>query len=433
MVGPLYGLAVGLEADRIALFLSAYVLGGAVAQYPVGWLADKFDRRLVLIWLGVASVAACAVTVAFSGAGLVAVFLAAGFFGFATFPIYSISTAHAHDFADQSERVELSAALMFLYAVGAIASPVIASVLIEWVGPPGMFGFIALAHVLLVVFGLIDGERLDFADGTVPLQILPVVTGVDVIGVSGDGTSATVRISGLGFVEGGGSEYRFGTEVVLDAGTTTGPDVFGRSDAVLGFIANGFVQLTVPLVDGAFGAVNVKTAGGTSASFSLELASIEATALSGTPADAGQASVNAGQSVSINGQGLSTASDILLRYTDVGGSPRMVVLNPTAAAADGTKPPEQVPEPSVQYDGWGTGLPKSSGVYFAWRNGTVQYVGQSINLSSRCVRSHPKLQEGDLLSYVLVAQEQLNFAEAFYIGILKPRRNFGQRYGRRAA
>jgi hypothetical protein len=51
--------------------------------------------------------------------------------------------------------VELSAALMFLYAVGAIASPLIASVLIEGFGPAGMFGFIALSHVLLVVFGLV--------------------------------------------------------------------------------------------------------------------------------------------------------------------------------------------------------------------------------------------------------------------------------------
>jgi MFS family permease len=155
MVGPLYGLAVGLEADRIALFLAAYVLGGAFAQYPVGWLADKFDRRAVLIWLSVASVVACGVTVAVSGAGIWAIFLAAGFFGFTTFPIYSISAAHAHDFADQSERVELSAALMFLYAVGAIASPVIASVLIGWFGPPGMFSFIAVAHVVLVIFGLV--------------------------------------------------------------------------------------------------------------------------------------------------------------------------------------------------------------------------------------------------------------------------------------
>ncbi len=155
MVGPLYGLAVGLEADRIALFLAAYVLGGAVAQYPVGWLADKFDRRSVLIWLSVASVLACGLTVAGAQGGIVAIFLAAGFFGFTTFPIYSVSAAHAHDFAQQTERVELSAALLFLYAVGAIASPLIAAMLIALFGPPGMFAFIALAHVLLVVFGLV--------------------------------------------------------------------------------------------------------------------------------------------------------------------------------------------------------------------------------------------------------------------------------------
>lgn len=155
MVGPVYGIAVGLDPETIALFLAAYVLGGAFAQYPVGWAADKYDRRTVLIWLSVASVAACAATVASAGAGTLAIFLAAGFFGFTTMPIYSISTAHAHDFADNAERVELSAALMFLYAVGAIASPLIASVLIEGFGPAGMFVFIAIAHVLLVLFGII--------------------------------------------------------------------------------------------------------------------------------------------------------------------------------------------------------------------------------------------------------------------------------------
>ncbi|MFN3644551.1 MAG: MFS transporter [Gemmobacter sp.] len=155
MVGPLYGLAVGLSADLIALFLAAYVLGGGLAQVPVGWLADRYDRRVVLIWLGAASVAACGLTVALGQAGPVAVFLAAGFFGLATFPIYSVSTAHAHDFAEPLERVELSAALMFLYGVGAIASPLIASVLIAWYGPAGMFAFIGAAHGVLVVFGLL--------------------------------------------------------------------------------------------------------------------------------------------------------------------------------------------------------------------------------------------------------------------------------------
>jgi MFS family permease len=154
MVGPLYGLAVGLAADTIALFLAAYVLGGALAQIPVGWLADKFDRRTVLVWLSVASAMACGVTIVSASGGAWAIFLGAALFGLTTFPIYSISAAHAHDFADPTEAVELSAALLFLYAVGAIASPLIASVLIAQMGPEAMFGFIALSHVALVVFGL---------------------------------------------------------------------------------------------------------------------------------------------------------------------------------------------------------------------------------------------------------------------------------------
>jgi MFS family permease len=154
MVGPVYGIEVGLRADQIALFLAAYVLGGALAQVPVGWLADKYDRRAVLIGLSVAGIGTCSVTIAMAGAGTGAVFLTAGLFGFATLPIYSVSAAHAHDFATSQERVELSAALMFLYAVGAIASPWIASVVIDGFGPSAMFILIAAAHLLLILFGL---------------------------------------------------------------------------------------------------------------------------------------------------------------------------------------------------------------------------------------------------------------------------------------
>ncbi len=155
MVGPIYGIEVGLSADMIALFLAAYVLGGAVAQFPLGWLADKFDRRHVLIGLSAAATLSCALTIGLADLGTVSVFAGAAFFGAATMPIYSVSAAHAHDFADASERVELSAALMFLYAVGAIASPIIASALIAAYGAPAMFVFIAITHAALLVFGLV--------------------------------------------------------------------------------------------------------------------------------------------------------------------------------------------------------------------------------------------------------------------------------------
>ena len=154
MVGPVYGQEVGLSADRIATFLAAWVLGGALAQYPVGWLADKFDRRWVLIWLSAAAIASSGVTVLAQDSGTWGVMVAAFLFGLVSFPIYSVSAAHAHDFTEVTERVELSAALMFYFALGAIAAPYVASVLIGAYGPPAMFALIAAAHLLLVGFGL---------------------------------------------------------------------------------------------------------------------------------------------------------------------------------------------------------------------------------------------------------------------------------------
>lgn len=155
MVGPLYGTGVGLETTQIAFFLASFVAGGALAQYPAGWLADRYDRRWVLIWLSVAAIASCALTATTTGLPTLGIMLMAALFGLTTFPIFSIAAAHAHDFAVSEERIALSAALMFWFAVGAIAAPWIASLLIDWYGPPALFVMIAVGHAGLVIFGLI--------------------------------------------------------------------------------------------------------------------------------------------------------------------------------------------------------------------------------------------------------------------------------------
>ncbi|SLN47603.1 putative MFS-type transporter YcaD [Roseovarius litorisediminis] len=154
MVGPIYGQQVGLAVDQIAWFLAAFVLGGALAQYPAGWLADRFDRRWVLIGLSVAAIFSSALTAMSHDLSENGILLTAFFFGLTTFPIYSVSAAHAHDFADHSQRVELSAALMFFYALGAIAAPLVASWLMDAYGPGAMFAMIAVGHAVLVIFGL---------------------------------------------------------------------------------------------------------------------------------------------------------------------------------------------------------------------------------------------------------------------------------------
>ena len=155
MVGPIYGQAVGLAANEIGLFLAAFVAGGALAQYPAGWVADRIDCRKVLIAVSALATLACGMTILAAGTGAQGILIAAGIFGFVTFPIFSVSAAHAHDFASQDERVELSAALIFYFALGAIASPLMASLLIDRFGPPALFLLVAVGHLALVVFGLI--------------------------------------------------------------------------------------------------------------------------------------------------------------------------------------------------------------------------------------------------------------------------------------
>ncbi len=173
MVGPIYGTGVGLETSQIALFLAAFVAGGALSQYPMGWLADKYDRRWVLIGMSGAAILSCAVTVAATGLPTTGIMLTAALFGLTTFPIYSISAAHAHDFAESHERVELSAALMFWFAAGAIAAPWIASLLIDAYGPPALFTMIAAGHAGLILFGLLRTRVRPVAEARTPYIYAP--------------------------------------------------------------------------------------------------------------------------------------------------------------------------------------------------------------------------------------------------------------------
>ena len=173
MVGPIYGENVGLQNDQIAYFLAAFVAGGAIAQYPVGWIADKYDRRWVLIWLSVAAILSCGITVLASSGGTATVMTAAVIFGLTTFPIFSVSAAHANDFATDEQRVELSAALMFFFALGAIASPYATSSLISVFGPSALFSFIAVSHFILIVFSLVRMRRRASATERTPYIYMP--------------------------------------------------------------------------------------------------------------------------------------------------------------------------------------------------------------------------------------------------------------------
>lgn len=173
MVGPLFAVEIGLEASGIAAFLGAAVVGAAAAQIPVGFLADKLDRRWVLNGLSVVAIVTCSFVTLFLMPGdTVGALIASAAFGASSITIYSVASAHANDFCKEDFRVELNAALIFFFSAGAITAPTIAAAMIEAYGPTGLFWFIGAAHLVLIAFTLYRMTRRGAAPST-PYRYMP--------------------------------------------------------------------------------------------------------------------------------------------------------------------------------------------------------------------------------------------------------------------
>src|SRR5690606_997724 len=47
-IGPMYATYLGLSVAQVSLFMAAFILGGMLAQAPIGLLSDRLDRRIVM-------------------------------------------------------------------------------------------------------------------------------------------------------------------------------------------------------------------------------------------------------------------------------------------------------------------------------------------------------------------------------------------------
>ncbi len=195
----------------------------------------------------------------------------------------------------------------------------------------------------VVVFGKDSGgKRTDFADGAFPLQVVPLLTDARIDFLNGNGTMR-VLLDGRGFVEANGTIYTFGTEQVVDTAANTGPDA--TYSYVPNYTENSRAYVSVPIVDGAFGAITVTTTGGTSAAYSVNVSSLTATALSGTPANPALASANAGQAITLSGAGLDAETKLLFRRTgSYDGAIQYDLQTVVAAAPNGTGATVLVPQ-----------------------------------------------------------------------------------------
>lgn len=147
-MASVWGTQVGLSVKDLSIFVSGIYIGGLVAQYPIGWLSDRIDRRLLILWVSVAGAVALLLPVLVNLPfwGLV---LVGALGGAVSNPLYSLLLAYVNDYLDKTDMAAASAGLLFINGVGAISGPIITGWMMESIGPSGFFLFIAVLFAML--------------------------------------------------------------------------------------------------------------------------------------------------------------------------------------------------------------------------------------------------------------------------------------------
>lgn len=152
---PVYGSMNGLSEVNIANMMALAMLGAIIFQYPMGWLSDRMDRRIVMVAIGAGGLVTCALAAGMQVDGddpgwLFFVMMA--FCGAFLYPIYTVLIAHANDHAEPDEYVQVSASLYLVYGFGTMAGPLLAARATSWFGPGGMLYVVAALNLGIAAY-----------------------------------------------------------------------------------------------------------------------------------------------------------------------------------------------------------------------------------------------------------------------------------------
>jgi MFS family permease len=150
-LAPVYVERLGGGRALVSDFMTAMILGSAIGPYPIGRLADRFDRRKVIIVVSaaVAVIELALALVAPQGAALIGL---AFVLGLGHPVLYPIVSAHTNDRAGRERMLVISSTLLFLYCVGGMIGPIAASSLMARFGDGWLFLWGAALHVLIAAF-----------------------------------------------------------------------------------------------------------------------------------------------------------------------------------------------------------------------------------------------------------------------------------------
>lgn len=178
-MASVYATQVGLSVPQIATFVGAIYMGGLLFQYPIGWLSDRLDRRVLILATAVIG-GSVGILGAISDSYrmlLIVAFVVGGM----TNPLYALLIAYTNDYLDREDMSAASGGLVFINGTGAIAGPLAVGAMIAAIGPMGFWVFISVVMLVLAAYAAFRMTRRaspNREDYGAYVAVTPAVTGM---------------------------------------------------------------------------------------------------------------------------------------------------------------------------------------------------------------------------------------------------------------
>jgi len=178
-LGSVYGALMNFSILEISLYLFLITIAGAVFQWPIGYLSDKFDRRLVIIitsLLGAILTILCFFSVSTSPDFInlssdwktivqhitnhrMLFYIFISLYAGMCLPLFSLNLAYVNDFLPKEKFVSAGAGLQIIFGMSAMFAPFLCSIFMKNLGPNGLFVFLFIFQISIVIFGIYRMKR----------------------------------------------------------------------------------------------------------------------------------------------------------------------------------------------------------------------------------------------------------------------------------
>ncbi|MEM9263049.1 MAG: MFS transporter [Pseudomonadota bacterium] len=173
-MGPVYAQKLGYNDAATAAFMASVVIGAAALQWPLGWLSDNIDRRLVMVGSGTLGVSAAFGQAMLGGESIVYLLALGTAFGAFSIPMFGLAAAHANDNAEPGSAVSTNGGLLLLHASGSVVGAFAGGAIMSSIGPYGVFLYIAAIYGSFTLFCLVRVLQKDATDPDEKTPFAPV-------------------------------------------------------------------------------------------------------------------------------------------------------------------------------------------------------------------------------------------------------------------